>query len=194
MTLVDSTVITTAHPLTLSSATEVTAEVSEERIAALAAEARDFHLAAERAIGEAVRLGTEGGKRLLRLKDMIRAAYGHGHWTRWLQDNRERLGFSKRTAQYYMALAGLPEAKAQRVAEMSLRQAVKALSERQPQPKLAAPPLDPHIATLVDTAIALAGADVVAAYIGQLKEANAVSLAQFEQAARWAKRQLRGGD
>jgi hypothetical protein len=74
---------------------------------------------------------------------------------------------------------------------LSLREAVKLLAERNPQPKIARPSPSPLAAALIDACIQLEGADVVSAYLAQLKEANRISLARFDQAARWAKRQLR---
>jgi hypothetical protein len=89
-----------------------------------------------------------------------------------------------------MRLAKLSPADRQRVVDLSLREAAKALAERQPQPKLARPSPNPLAAALIDACIALEGADIVQSYLQQLKQANKVSLARFEQAARWAKRQL----
>jgi Protein of unknown function (DUF3102) len=155
-----------------------------KRIDALAAEANSAHLAATRAGKEMVRFATEAGQALLAAKRLV----GHGHWMRWIKQN---LTFSGRTARLYMQLATLPEAKWQSIADLSLGAAVKAMAERQPQPKTSRPLPSPLAAALLDTCVQLEGADVVQGYLHHLKQANTVSVARFERAARWAKRQLK---
>lgn len=70
-----------------------------------------------------------------RLLNEAKLAEGHGGWTAWLEQNVE---FSVRTAQGYMRVAERwPELKAQRVADLSLRGALKLLAapaeDRSPQ-------------------------------------------------------------
>jgi Protein of unknown function (DUF3102) len=92
-----------------------------DRLEALAEKANACHADACRVANEYVRFATEAGTALFTAKKTI----GHGHWLAWVKAN---LTFSERTARYYMQLAGLPEEDRQRVAEMSLREAVKALA------------------------------------------------------------------
>ena len=56
-----------------------------------------------------------------------KAHVNHGEWEKWIKDNCE---FSARSAQGYMRAARmLPDLKAQRVADLSLREALAALAE-----------------------------------------------------------------
>jgi ParB family chromosome partitioning protein len=55
----------------------------------------------------------------------------HGGWEAWVRDS---CGFSERTAQGYMRLARLAPEEAQRVALLSLRDALKALAEPKSEP------------------------------------------------------------
>jgi hypothetical protein len=75
----------------------------------------------------AVSYAVEAGKLLMEAKKLV----GHGNWESWV---RECCGLSERTAQGYMRLARLDPAKAQRVADLSLREALKALAEPKGSP------------------------------------------------------------
>lgn len=82
------------------------------------------HAAAETAINAALQHAVNAG----RLLNEAKALVGHGEWRDWLLEN---FAGSERTAQGYMRVAGrLPEleAKAQRVADLSLRQALGLLA------------------------------------------------------------------
>jgi hypothetical protein len=158
---------------------------------ALIAEANRQHRAAEQHAREAVRRARAAGQALLQLKQQ----FGHGHWGKWFQDNRDRFSFSARTARLYMQLADLDEANWQRVANLALREAARMAAllsgtagSRQAPPPV--PSIDPDAAALVDLAVQLAGADVVACYLRELEDANPVSLQRFEQLAASVRRQL----
>ena len=92
----------------------------------LASEIRLKHDQATEAAGTAIRLATEAGDLLIKAKEQL----PHGNWGAWVQENCR---FSERTARGYMRLARelpkLEESKRQRVADMSLRQAIKAVAE-----------------------------------------------------------------
>jgi hypothetical protein len=91
----------------------------------LAARIQAAHEAAQSAMRSAVIHAVEAGRLLMEAKKLVR----HGNWTGWLKQNCE---FSERTAQGYIRLARelskLAEPKAQRVADLSLREALKAVS------------------------------------------------------------------
>ncbi|MBN2359676.1 MAG: DUF3102 domain-containing protein [Deltaproteobacteria bacterium] len=87
------------------------------------------------------------GELLLQAKEQL----PHGDWLPWLQDHCE---LTERTAQAYMRLARtlptLDEAKAQRVADLPLREALRAIAaprEQQPEgaPALDLPPVPPEM-------------------------------------------------
>ena len=82
------------------------------------------HRAAADAAQSALLHAREAGRLLVEAK----AAVGHGKWTGWLRDNVE---FSERTARGYMHIAERwPELEnRQRVADLSLRSALKLLAE-----------------------------------------------------------------
>jgi hypothetical protein len=66
-----------------------------------------------------------------------KAKVNHGGWQLWL---KEHCAFSERTAQVYMQLAenrAVIEAKAQRVADLTLRGAVKAIAAPEPRTEVA---------------------------------------------------------
>jgi hypothetical protein len=96
-------------------------------IAGLAARIRAEHEAAQSAMRSVVIHAIEAGKLLMEAKALV----GHGNWLVWLEEN---CGFSERTAQGYMRLARLDPTKAQRVADLSLREALKALAEAKGSP------------------------------------------------------------
>ena len=79
------------------------------------------HEAAQAAARDAVAHAICAGELLIEAK----AALKHGEFGAWLAAN---VTFSERTARGYMRLAGLDEAKRQRVANMSLRGALRALA------------------------------------------------------------------
>jgi phage N-6-adenine-methyltransferase len=91
--------------------------------AGLATRIRAEHEAAQSAMRSAVSHAVEAGKLLMEAKRTV----GHGGWEAWVRDS---CGFSERTAQGYMRLARLDPEKAQRVALLSLREALKALASR----------------------------------------------------------------
>lgn len=102
-------------------------------LAELAAEANQHHAAAQDKARQAVDHAMTAGALLLQAK----AAIGHGAWAAWLQRNFKG---SDRTARGYMRLANhreAIEAKRQRVADLSLREAIAALAEPKeaPDPK-----------------------------------------------------------
>jgi hypothetical protein len=80
------------------------------------------HEAAQRCARDAVAHAIRAGELLLEAK----AALPHGAFGAWLRANVE---FSDRTAQGYMRLAKLDDEKRNGVADLSLRQALTALSE-----------------------------------------------------------------
>lgn len=88
---------------------------------------REKHQAALDAAANAVSLAREAGELLIQAKAQV----AHGHWAQWLKAN---VPFSERTAQGYMRLVRelpkLDDEKAQRVAVMPLRQALKAIADQ----------------------------------------------------------------
>lgn len=99
-------------------------------LAALATEANQHHAAAQDKARQAVDRALQAGALLLQAK----AAIGHGAWAAWLQQN---FNGSARTARGYMRLANHREAidaKRQRVADLSLREAIAALAEPKEAP------------------------------------------------------------
>jgi hypothetical protein len=88
---------------------------------------REKHQAALDAAANAVSLAREAGELLIQAKAQV----GHGQWANWLKANVQ---FSERTAQGYMRLVRelpkLDDEKAQRVAVMPLRQALKAIADQ----------------------------------------------------------------
>jgi hypothetical protein len=91
----------------------------------LAARIRAAHEAARGALHASVRHAVEAGGLLLQAKRTV----GHGGWAAWVERN---CAMAPRTAQAYMRLARemprLDPAKAQRVADSSLRDALSALA------------------------------------------------------------------
>lgn len=70
------------------------------------------------AVDHAIRCGT--------LLLQAKAAVAHGKWDNWLKAN---VRFSSRSAQGYMRLARMAPAKAQRVADLSLRRALESIGD-----------------------------------------------------------------
>lgn len=89
---------------------------------------RQKHQAALDAAANAVTLAREAGELLIEAKAQVE----HGQWSDWLKANVQ---FSERTAQGYMRLARelpkLDHEKAQHVAVLPLRQALRAISSQQ---------------------------------------------------------------
>jgi hypothetical protein len=96
----------------------VVRQVADGLIVGIKAEHEAAHRAAKTAIAHAMKAGAL----LLSAKDMV----PYGEWRRWLADNFE---FSAKTATGYMRLATLSPAKRQRVADLSLRQALAEIAE-----------------------------------------------------------------
>jgi hypothetical protein len=92
----------------------------------LAQKINHHHIEAERAAKSAVEHAIQAGNYLLIAKAQVK----HGEWLPWLEANCE---VSERTAQAYMRIARelpkLDEGKAQRVADLSLRDAMALLAE-----------------------------------------------------------------
>jgi hypothetical protein len=88
---------------------------------------RDKHQAALSAAANAVSLAREAGELLIQAKGQV----AHGQWAEWLKAN---VPFSERTAQGYMRLVRelpkLDDEKAQRVAVMPLRKALRAIADQ----------------------------------------------------------------
>ena len=99
--------------------------ISATDLDGMAQRANAAHRLAHDAAARAVEHAMEAGCILLAAKAVV----GHGNWLDWLDRNVE---FADRTARLYMRLAEtvptLPDTDRQRVAEMSLRQAAKAIS------------------------------------------------------------------
>lgn len=90
-------------------------------LATCIAKANQCYLAARRAAGESVRYAAETGQWLQRIQRLV----GCGNWCRWLHNNRDRLEFSPSSASGYLRLANLPSKDFQRVANLSLREALR---------------------------------------------------------------------
>jgi hypothetical protein len=101
------------------------AVVTTTDLAVAASEIHNEHQAAQRCASEAVAHAIRAGELLLQAK----AALPHGAFGPWLSAN---VDFSDRTARGYMRLAGLDEAKRQRVADLSLRGALRSLAPPKP--------------------------------------------------------------
>ena len=96
--------------------------VTEPPLTALAQRANDAHSAFGRGSTDAVTYAIEAGTALREAKGRM----AFGEWLPWLAQHLE---FSERTAQLYMQLAAHPPAAdPQRVADLSLRAAAKALA------------------------------------------------------------------
>jgi len=102
------------------------------RLTVLAAEIVAAHDASCELADQAMERAITAGKLLIEAK----ASLPHGRWLPWIKEN---FTFSKRTAQNYIRLAELPEAKAQRlrISELGVRGALRLLGEIDslPQPK-----------------------------------------------------------
>jgi hypothetical protein len=97
---------------------------AEVPLTELARQINDAHRQCEQALKSGLSHALAAGQLLLEVKSRV----GHGGWLGWLKAN---FGFSERTAQTYMRVARRwpeLEAKAQRVADLSYRDAVALLS------------------------------------------------------------------
>jgi len=92
------------------------------RFATIADQIKAEHKAVERGIRSSVAHAMRCGELLLQAK----ASMKHGEWEAWITDN---IKLSQRAAQGYMRLAKLDAAKAQRVADLSLREALKQVGQ-----------------------------------------------------------------
>lgn len=93
-----------------------------ESLERLAAGIRQKCEEAEGHARSAVAAAREAGAMLIEAKGIA----GHGNWLPWLAEN---CGMSERTAQGYMKLARLDEVKAQRVAYLPLRAALREIAK-----------------------------------------------------------------
>jgi hypothetical protein len=102
-----------------------------ERLNTLATHINEEHRRCETAFRSGVEHALKAGELLLEAKDSV----PHGSWGAWLADNFEG---SARTAQAYMRVARarkqFEDPKTQRVADLSLREAIKELSTPRPKP------------------------------------------------------------
>lgn len=99
--------------------------MAEISLDALAAKIDLHHQGAMVAFSKGIEHILKAGDHLIEAKTLV----GHGNWYPWLEANTS---VSKRMAQYYMRLtrahAKLPEGKAKRVSDLSLRDAIRAIS------------------------------------------------------------------
>jgi hypothetical protein len=154
-------------------------------LATCIANANRCYLAARHAAGESVRYAAETGQWLLRIKRLV----GYGNWCRWLHKNRSRLEFSPSSASGYLRLANLPSKDFQRVANLSLREALRVAAvlnagNRRPRSVTPSPTLGEPGATVLLALLDLYGPDVVLAHIRSLKAVSRISSQQYAKAAR----------
>lgn len=97
---------------------------SSNRLPILQAEIRTAHAAAIAAAQTAVDRARDAGVRLIEAKELL----GHGAWLPWLKET----GISPRTAQDYMQLARIPEAKYATVAHLGIRKALAVIAKKRP--------------------------------------------------------------
>jgi hypothetical protein len=111
-----------------------------ESLAGLAGQINAAHLRAESAIRDGLAHAREAGKLLIKAKKLA----GHGNWLPWL---KRHCRFSQRTAQVYMRVARLwPQLSAnpQRVAHLTLREAIEPLITEEPGDWLAVARAEGH--------------------------------------------------
>jgi hypothetical protein len=162
------------------------------RIKPLVAEVKKCHLAAveadkesERLAKKSTQLGKQTGLGLLQLQKIV----GYGHWRRWFEKNKNKLGgFSSRTARFYMQLAELPESDWQRVANLPLRQAMKAIADGNPPGTRTDPTLTEPYLTFAHACVQHRKADVVISHLRSLKRATPVSPDRLDRAGKAWKR------
>jgi hypothetical protein len=90
--------------------------MTSNRLPILATEIRSAHEAAATATKTALDRAREAGKKLIEAKELL----GHGKWLPWLKD----VGINPRTAQRYMQLAQIPDAKYVTVSHLTLTEAL----------------------------------------------------------------------
>jgi len=160
-------------------------------LATCIAKANQCYLAARRAAGESVRYAVETGQWLLRIQRLV----GYGNWVRWLHKNRSKLEFSPSSASGYLRLANLPPQHFQRVANLSLREALRVAAvlnadDRRPRSQTPTPTLAEPGATVLLALLDLYGPDVVLAHIRSLKAVSHISSQRYAKAARALRTQL----
>jgi Protein of unknown function (DUF3102) len=89
----------------------------------LVGEINRANVQAEEAFREGVRYAIRAGELLLQAKSQL----SHGRWEKWLKAN---IRFRPRTARAYMQIAELDAEKRQRVADLPMREALKAIAQR----------------------------------------------------------------
>ena len=103
----------------------MTTEITKTSLADLAERINEAHRQCEESARSAVQHAVSAGELLNEAKTQC----PHGEWQKWVADH---CTFSERTAQLYQRVARelpkLAEAKAQRVADLSLRETVKLLA------------------------------------------------------------------
>src|SRR5262245_23561707 len=99
----------------------ITLQVTVDDTTRLARSINEKHELVLQAARSAVERAIECGKALLEAKKKV----GHGAWLKWVSEN---LSFAERTTTGYMKLAALSKANQQRVADLPLRQALKAIA------------------------------------------------------------------
>ncbi|RYB06233.1 DUF3102 domain-containing protein [Lichenibacterium ramalinae] len=133
------------------------------------------HDKVETAKREGTKYAMEAGRLLVEAK----ATVAHGAWDDWLKAN---VRFSPRTAQLYMKLARVAEgdpAKAQRVADLSLREATRSVAEsRKPKQGLTAD--GRHKANLLIEAWREAGADTKREIVQEIHDRGDIDLSQYK--------------
>jgi Protein of unknown function (DUF3102) len=112
-------------------------KLAKTSLAELAKEIREHRYAAEAAAVRVVEHAIGAGKVLIRAKAIV----PHGGWLPWLAQHCDK---SERTAQGYMRLAKLPEAKAQYGADLPLRDALAAISDKRLPHRCAGDEYRPH--------------------------------------------------
>ena len=134
------------------------------------------HEKVETAKREGTKYAMEAGRLLVEAK----ATVAHGGWDDWLKEN---VRFSPRTAQLYMKLARVAEgdpAKAQRVADLSLREATRSIAERKlPKHDLNAD--ERCQAALFIEAWREAGADTKRWWAHEIQERGDIDLSQYKR-------------
>jgi Protein of unknown function (DUF3102) len=118
----------------------------EQALADLATSINAAHEQVERAFHDGVKHAIRAGELLSLAKKQL----PHGKWERWLKEN---VSFRPRTARAYMQIAELDGPKRQRVADLPMREALKAIAQRKyltpeeirpPRPLCNEPPISPE--------------------------------------------------
>jgi Protein of unknown function (DUF3102) len=111
----------------------------------LAAQINEKHQACEQALRASVQHALDAGRLLIEAKKRV----GHGNWLPWLKAN---VSVSARTAQAYLKLAKdwpAVEAKAQRVADLSFRDALSLLGKADAGEETEGEPVPAEVAPLM---------------------------------------------